>query len=188
MSILLPYTLVSLALDFSQMVLAVWKHLKMGNVIILNNSHYCNFSKKSLWECSGSGPTGTYWRLPRWSGPEIWRAAYTYTQQHINLPLYVPLPSFNFALLLKSMWLGSTEHAAEHSFHFCHQIAPLFNNKFLLTFLAGAGTPGAKRKIQSIYDAWDICTSNLIPCFATSVQPFCQKSVTCPFWPFINYI
>ena len=76
-----------------------------------------------------------------------------YTQQHINLPLYVPLPSFNFALLLKSMWLGSTEHAAEHSFHFCHQIAPLFNNKFLLTFLAGAGTPGAKCKIRSIYDA-----------------------------------
>ena len=50
MSLLLPYTLVSLALDFSQMVLAVQKHLKMGNVIILNNSYYCNFSKKLLSE------------------------------------------------------------------------------------------------------------------------------------------
>ena len=59
MSLLLPYTMVSLALDFSQMVLAVWKHLKMGNVIILNNSYYCNFSKKSLGGCSGSGPTGS---------------------------------------------------------------------------------------------------------------------------------
>ena len=47
MSLLLPYTMVSLALDFSQMVLAVRKHLKMANIIILNNSYYCNFSKKN---------------------------------------------------------------------------------------------------------------------------------------------
>ena len=44
----LPYTLVSLVLDFSQMVLAVRKHLHMTNIIILNNSYYCNFSKKSI--------------------------------------------------------------------------------------------------------------------------------------------
>ena len=36
MSLLLPYTMVSLALDFSQMVLAVRKHLKMANIIILD--------------------------------------------------------------------------------------------------------------------------------------------------------
>jgi len=48
MSLLLPYTMVSLALDFSQMVLAVQKHLKMAKIIILNNSYYCNFSKKSI--------------------------------------------------------------------------------------------------------------------------------------------
>ena len=47
MSLLLPYTMVSLALDFSQMVLAVRKHLKMAKIIILNNSYYCNFPKKS---------------------------------------------------------------------------------------------------------------------------------------------
>ena len=48
MPLLLPYTLVSLVLDFSQMVLAVRKHLKMAKIIILNNSYYCNFSKKSI--------------------------------------------------------------------------------------------------------------------------------------------
>ena len=34
---LLPYTLVSLGLDFTQMVLAVGKHLDMAIMIILNN-------------------------------------------------------------------------------------------------------------------------------------------------------
>ena len=48
MSLLLPYTMVSLALDFSQMVLAVRKHLKMAKIIILNNSYYFNFSIKSI--------------------------------------------------------------------------------------------------------------------------------------------
>ena len=53
MSLLLPYTLMSLVLDFSQMVLAVWKHLKMAIVIILNNSEqpklmHFFFSKNSL--------------------------------------------------------------------------------------------------------------------------------------------
>ena len=38
MSFLLPYTLVSSVLDFIQMVLAVWKNLEMGIIIILNNS------------------------------------------------------------------------------------------------------------------------------------------------------
>ena len=37
MSLLLPYTLVSLVLDFTQMVLAVQKHLKMAIIIILIN-------------------------------------------------------------------------------------------------------------------------------------------------------
>ena len=37
MSLLLPYTLVSLVQDFTQMVLAVRKHLEMAIVIILNN-------------------------------------------------------------------------------------------------------------------------------------------------------
>merc|ERR1711923_315987 len=36
-SLLLPYTLVSLGLDFTQMVLAVGKHLDMAIMIILNN-------------------------------------------------------------------------------------------------------------------------------------------------------
>ena len=34
---LLPYTLVSMVLDFTQMVLAVRKHLEMAIIIILNN-------------------------------------------------------------------------------------------------------------------------------------------------------
>ena len=34
----LPYTLVSLVLDFTQMVLAVWKHLEMAIIIILNKT------------------------------------------------------------------------------------------------------------------------------------------------------
>ena len=37
MSLFLPYTLVSLGLDFTQMVLAVRKHLGIAIVIILNN-------------------------------------------------------------------------------------------------------------------------------------------------------
>ena len=37
MSLFLPYTLVSLGLDFTQMVLAVGKHLDMAILNILNN-------------------------------------------------------------------------------------------------------------------------------------------------------
>ena len=48
MSILLSYTLVSLVLDFSQMCLAVRKHLYMTNIIILNNSYFSIFSIKSI--------------------------------------------------------------------------------------------------------------------------------------------
>ena len=48
MSLLLPYTLMYLVLDFSQMVLAVRKHLKIAKIIILNNVFYCNFPKKSI--------------------------------------------------------------------------------------------------------------------------------------------
>ena len=47
MSLLVPYTLVSLVLDFSQMVLAVRKHLQIANIIIDSNPFYCNFLKKS---------------------------------------------------------------------------------------------------------------------------------------------
>ena len=36
-SLLLPYTLVSLVLDLTQMVHAVQKHHKMSKIIILNN-------------------------------------------------------------------------------------------------------------------------------------------------------
>ena len=52
MSLLLPYTLVSLVLDFSQMVLAVRKHLDMAIMIILNNLEQpllMQFSKNSLF-------------------------------------------------------------------------------------------------------------------------------------------
>ena len=48
MSLFLPYTLVSLGLDFTQMVLAVRKHLQKANIIIQNNPFYCNFLKKSI--------------------------------------------------------------------------------------------------------------------------------------------
>ena len=47
-SLLLSYTLMSLVLDFSQMVLAVRKHLKIAKIIIPNNPCYCNFPKKSI--------------------------------------------------------------------------------------------------------------------------------------------
>ena len=52
MSLLLPYTLVALVLDFTQMVLAVRKHLEVAIIVILNNPeqpilmHFC--SKNSL--------------------------------------------------------------------------------------------------------------------------------------------
>ena len=46
MSLLLPYTLMSLVLDFSQMVLAVQRHLKIAKIFILNNPCNCNFPKK----------------------------------------------------------------------------------------------------------------------------------------------
>ena len=50
-SLVLPYTLVSLVLDFTQMVLDVGKHLNMAILNILNNLEQpilCNFSKHSL--------------------------------------------------------------------------------------------------------------------------------------------
>ena len=46
-SLLMPYTWVSLILDFSQMFLAIQKHPEIPNVIILDNPYYCNLSKKS---------------------------------------------------------------------------------------------------------------------------------------------
>ena len=47
MSLCLPYTLMSLVLDFNQKVLAVRKHLNIASTIIPNNPFYCNFPKKS---------------------------------------------------------------------------------------------------------------------------------------------
>ena len=48
MSLLLPYTLGFLVLNFSQMVLAVRQHLKIANIFILNSPYYCNFLKMSI--------------------------------------------------------------------------------------------------------------------------------------------
>ena len=48
MSLFLPYTLVSLGLDFTQMVLDVGKHLKPTQFYMLNNLCLNNFSKKSI--------------------------------------------------------------------------------------------------------------------------------------------
>ena len=45
-SLLLPYTLMSLVLDFSQMVLDVQKNLKPSQFIILDNFCFIDFSKK----------------------------------------------------------------------------------------------------------------------------------------------
>ena len=45
---LLPYTLVSLGLDFTQMVLDVRKNLKPTQFYMLNNLCFNNFSKKSI--------------------------------------------------------------------------------------------------------------------------------------------
>ena len=45
---LLPYTLVSLGLDFTQMVLDVRKNLKPTQFYMLNNLSFNNFSKKSI--------------------------------------------------------------------------------------------------------------------------------------------
>ena len=47
-SLLLPYTLVSLGLDFTQMVLDVRKNLKPTQFYMLNNLCFNNFSKKSI--------------------------------------------------------------------------------------------------------------------------------------------
>ena len=72
--LLLPYTLVSLLLDFIQMALAVWKHLEMAIVIILNNPEQPMimqfFQKFTLWESPCSCPTPWClwgWTSPRWS-------------------------------------------------------------------------------------------------------------------------
>ena len=46
--LLSPYTLVSLGLDFTQMVLDVQKHLKPTQFYMLNNLCFNNFSKKSI--------------------------------------------------------------------------------------------------------------------------------------------
>ena len=47
-SLLLPYTLVSLGLDFTQMVLDVRKNLEPTQFYMLNNLCFNNFSKKSI--------------------------------------------------------------------------------------------------------------------------------------------
>ena len=45
---LLAYTLMSLVLDFAQMVLAVRKHLQMTNIIMLDNFNYYNFLREPI--------------------------------------------------------------------------------------------------------------------------------------------
>ena len=47
-SIPLAYTLMSLRLDLTQMVLAVQKHLQMTNIIMLEYFYFCNFPRKSI--------------------------------------------------------------------------------------------------------------------------------------------
>ena len=61
MSLFLPYTLVSLVLDFTQMVLAVRKHLEMAIIIILKNPEQPLlmqfFQKFTPWGSPCSCPT-----------------------------------------------------------------------------------------------------------------------------------
>ena len=71
---LLPYTWVSLGLDFTQIVLAVGKHLDMAIMIILNNLEQPIlmqfFQKFTLWGSPCSCPTPWClwgWTSPRWS-------------------------------------------------------------------------------------------------------------------------
>ena len=45
-SLLLAYTLMSLVLDLTQMVLAVRKHHQMTNIIMLDNFYHHNFTIK----------------------------------------------------------------------------------------------------------------------------------------------
>ena len=50
----MPYTLVSLGLDFTQMVLDVRENLKPTQFYMLNNLCFNNFPKKSdSWGCPG---------------------------------------------------------------------------------------------------------------------------------------
>ena len=72
--LLLPYTLVSLVLDFTQMVLAAQKHLEMAITMILNNPEQPLlmqfFQKFTLWGSPCSCPTPWClwgWTSPRWS-------------------------------------------------------------------------------------------------------------------------
>ena len=69
MSLPIAYTFMSLVLYFAQMVLAVWKHLQMTNVIMLDFSFYRSPRKSILGEAlvlglhldvvgAGIGPEG----------------------------------------------------------------------------------------------------------------------------------
>ena len=52
-----------------RMVLAVGKHLQVTKVIILDKLWFQKLSQKTIpWACLGSGPPGTCWWLPWWSG------------------------------------------------------------------------------------------------------------------------
>ena len=73
-SLVLPYTLVSLGLDFTQMVLAVHKHLEMAIIFILKNPEQPIsmqfFQKFTLWGSPCSCHTSWClwcWTSPRWS-------------------------------------------------------------------------------------------------------------------------
>ena len=47
-SLFLAYTLMSLVLDLTQMVLVVRKHLQMTNIIMLDNFNYYNFLREPI--------------------------------------------------------------------------------------------------------------------------------------------
>ena len=73
-SLLLPYTLVSLVLDFTQMALVVQKNLEVAILVILNNPEQPFlmpfFQKFTLWSSPCSCPTPwclCCWTSPRWS-------------------------------------------------------------------------------------------------------------------------
>ena len=53
---------------------------------------------------------------------------------------------------------------------------------------AGAGTPGAIRKIKKHHDVHYIHLDHMTPRNQKSVQPFSQKMVSNPFWPLMNIV
>ena len=101
---LLPYTLVCLVLDFTQIVLAVLKHLEMAIMIILNNPEQPLlmqlFQKFTPWGSPCSCPTPWClwgWTSPRWS----WMSGKT-----SNQPILSSLTTFASTTVPKNQSLG----------------------------------------------------------------------------------